>query len=85
MLVTYSDRLENFWQDREILELILGTLIDILISVVPTPGYLSCLIFGYIRYKRVKNDQKNTDMVVRYTERPSYISYFDPIVESLTY
>ena len=60
--------------------------------MIPMLTQLSCLIFGWIRYRReanqLKTQQLDDDQIDWLTHkgaaRPDYISYFDPTVEFYT-
>ena len=88
LLDRHWESLENYWKNNPITYSLYGSLLTILNKVIPTLAQLSCLLFGYIRYRQTKKLQKarnNENIDTSHNaKRPSYISYFDPIVENLS-
>lgn len=52
------ESLENYWKNNPITYSLYGSLLTILNKVIPTLAQLSCLLFGYIRYRQTKKLKK---------------------------
>ena len=75
LLYSYCYIWIDFWIQNDAREITLETLTSLFTFIVPMIPQLSCLFFGYIRHKKAPYSLE---------VRPSYISYFDPIVEYYT-